>query len=145
LLVSENALAWHRHDLYSAREICQMIPITGSNVYQRLRIKNAWIEAVLPNAELSAPDIIQISDRKHRTAIQNLLEVVLRGKFGSWLERHVMQYQLLRMTRQYGASDETAFSVDVCQANFHQHRRDTQEAFQSKLAVPGVEREMTVT
>ncbi len=30
LIISERALEWPLHDLYSARELCQMIPITGA-------------------------------------------------------------------------------------------------------------------
>lgn len=145
LLVSENALAWHRHDLYTAREICQMIPVTGMSVYQRLRVENAWTQDVFPNAELSPPNLIPISARDNPKIIQYLLEVVLRGTLGAWLERWTMKFQLLRMARKYGASDEIIFSVDVCQANFHQHRRVTQEAFQRKLATFGVESEVTAT
>ena len=52
LIVSENALAWPLHDLYSAREMCQMIPVTGFDVYHRLRAANPWTEEVLPNSGL---------------------------------------------------------------------------------------------
>src|SRR6185503_308019 len=82
LLVSEHTLPWERHDLYTAREICQMIPVTGVNVYQRLRVENAWTEDVLPNAKLSAPNIIQMSDRNTLRTIQYLLELILRGRLG---------------------------------------------------------------
>src|SRR4030095_4434136 len=50
LIVAENALEWPLHDLYSARELCQMIPITGMDVYHRLLEANQWAKIFLPNA-----------------------------------------------------------------------------------------------
>jgi len=133
LLVSENALLWPQHDLYSAREMCQMIPITGVDVYLRLRAANAWTESILPNATINAPggSVTRQYDGL-RPSWSNLVEYFLRGKFGDRLETWCMEFQL-RHIAQRGASDETNFTVDVCQGNFHSHRQWTHEVFQEKL------------
>ena len=133
VLVSENALTWPRHDLYSAREICQMIPITGIELYHRLRKANAWTQAFLPNCSLSLPKVAQGAAQREPKQIQYTLEVPLRGRRGQGLEQWAMRFQLRRIQRRPGASDETIFSTDVCQANFHQHRRSVGEAFQQRL------------
>ena len=133
LLLSEKALAWQQHDLYSAREICQMIPITGVDVYHRFRMANTWTESFLPNAGLSAPDLAKTSAQNQSSHIKRMMEWILQRTFGVSLERWAMQFQLQRMARQYGTSSETNFSSDICQANFHEHRQWTRKAFQSRV------------
>lgn len=126
LLVSENALLWPQHDLYSAREMCQMIPISGIDVYLRLRAANKWTESILPNATQSC-EVLETSQDSI-----NLLEFLLRGKLGDRFEQWCMEFQLRHILRR-GASDETNFTADVCQGNFHNHRKWTHEVFQEKL------------
>jgi hypothetical protein len=134
LLVSENALFWPQHDLYSAREMCQMIPIAGVNVYRRLRATNVWTESILPNATLSALNLGQLPDQANENRIQRLFEMPLRGKHGGRLEQWAMNFQLHNIAKRSGAGDETNFSADVCQANFHHHRSWTRKAFEQRLA-----------
>ncbi len=54
LIVSENALIWSQHDLYSARELCQMIPVSGVDVYHKLMQANEWVRDFLPNTNVQA-------------------------------------------------------------------------------------------
>lgn len=134
LLVSENALAWRQHDLYTARELYQMIPVTGSDVYQRLMTANRWAEKFLPNAYLESNRLLSGLMQKIASAFQNLLELPLRGRVGERLEKWLMKLQMKRMARRPGAGEETVFTADVCQGNFDHHRRRTHEAFQEKLS-----------
>lgn len=138
LLVSEDALAWPQHDLYSAREICQMIPVAGMNVYRRLRTANAWTESILPNSTLCAPDLVPVPSFGGSNRIQRLLELPLRGRLGAWLEQWAMKYQLRRIARRPGARTETKFTADVCQSNLHRHRHWTLEAFENRLSRLGL-------
>ncbi len=132
LLVTENALLWPQHDLYSAHEMCQMIPITGLDVYHDLRNINQWTERFLPNAIKKNSRNSPV--RAIRVKIlQPILEIPLRGKLGDKLEAWCMDFQLRHILRQ-GLSDETNFTADVCQGNFHSHRKWTHEAFQEKLS-----------
>lgn len=133
LLVTENALAWNRRDLYTARELYQMIPITGLDVYRRLMQVNPWAERFLPNAFMDSgglPPFFQ----KQSSGFQNLLELPLRGKSGDRFEQWTMKLQMKRIARRPGAGEETIFTADVCQGNFHHHRKWTHEIFQEKLA-----------
>ena len=52
LLFDETALAWPKdlHDLYSAREIAQILPLFERNkLYQQFFFANSWIKHFLPN------------------------------------------------------------------------------------------------
>ncbi len=138
LLVSENALAWPLHDLYSAREMCQMIPISGLDVYRQLRAVNSWTESILPNSTFSAPNLVQIPSADAANRIQHLLEWPLRGKSGKRVERWIQDFQLQRIARRFGHGGETNFTADVCQGNFHHHRHWAGEYFHARLVSLGL-------
>ena len=132
LLVSESALEWHPRDLYSAREMCQMIPLAGKDVYQRLRASNMWTTSFLPNAD-SEPALT--SKARPTSFVQKWLEIPLVGKVGDALESWAMRVQLKKITRTYGTGSEANFSADLCQGNFHDHRRGTENSFNERLAL----------
>ena len=132
LIVSEAALRWTQMDLYSARELCQMIPVTGLDVYQRLIEANEWVEEFLPNAYLECTSLHP--PRQRRTiAFQNLFEFLLRGNAGDKLENWEMARKIARFSKQTGFGEETFFNAEVCQGNFHHHRTRTQEMFNQYL------------
>ena len=153
LIVSETALEWSLHDLYSARELCQMIPITGLDVYHRLMEANGWTKEFLPNANRSLPLQSAAGFRGRqsmaaqspsplwrllRRSLRLLLEMtewVLRGRLGDWLEAWEMTRKIARFSKQAGFGEETVFTDEVCQGNFHHHRKRTRDAFEQKLNV----------
>ncbi|MCC6298160.1 MAG: hypothetical protein IT314_02595 [Anaerolineales bacterium] len=133
LIVSESALEWPLHDLYSARELVQMIPIAGMDVYRRVMDVNAWAREFLPNCSHDF-------SRENRatevaTTINRYFELPLRGNLGDKLERWEMTRKIARFSQQSGFGEETVFNAEVCQGNFHHHRKWTREVFQEKLHV----------
>ena len=131
IIVSESALAWHLHDLYSARELTQMIPITGLEMYHRLRGANLWVEAFLPNAYPGTSKIIKTPE------VWRLGELPLCGRFGDKIESWEMNRKIARFSKQAGFGAETVFTPDVCQGNFHQHRIWTHREYQERLSLLG--------
>lgn len=136
LIVSENALEWPLHDLYSARELYQMIPITGMAVYHRVMKANEWAKEFLPNAlehynPLSSKNMPL---QQVASAFKKLTESLLRGKLGDRFERWEMERKIARFSKQAGFGEETVFNAEVCQGNFHHHRKWTREVYESKLA-----------
>lgn len=138
LLVSENALAWPLRDLYSAREMGQMIPIVGLGIYHHLRDANPWTNEFLPNAA-SAPSRTPEKIRETGSVVQRIFEALFPGRFGGWLDGTVMKFQLRKIARKYGRGAETNFTADVCQGNFHDHRKWAGEYFRERLAALGLE------
>jgi hypothetical protein len=135
LIVSENALEWPLHDLYSARELCQMIPITGLGVYQKLLKANEWVWDFLPNALLESNSLLLEDLQKQASAFQSFLELPLRGRLGDRFEQWEMNRKITRFSKQEGFGTETVFNADVCQGNFHHHRKWTRDVFEEKLKV----------
>lgn len=127
LIVSENALEWSLHDLYSARELCQMIPIVGMDVYQKVMKANQWAQDFLPNVQTS--EVLETSE----VSLQKLFELPLRSKLGDIFERWEMNRKIARFSKQDGFGEETIFTAEVCQGNFHHHRKWAREIFQEKL------------
>ncbi len=135
LIVSESTLDWGRQDLYSAHELCQMVPVSGFEVYYRLREANPWTAAWLPNAG-GAP--LPTPGRQTRSRWQSVLESVLRGGPGDRLEIWEQRRKIDRLTRLNGSGSETAFSADLCQGHFHHHGADTLRAFQDRCEQLGL-------
>jgi len=129
LIVAETALEWPLHDLYSARELCQMIPITGLDVYQKLLKANAWAKEFLPNAYTKNSEVFKTSE------FWKLLAHPLRGKLGDRLEHWEMTRKIARFSKQDGFGEETIFTAEVCQGNFHHHRKWTKEVLEERLHV----------
>jgi len=129
LVISENALIWSQHDLYSARELCQMIPVSGLDVYHKLMQANGWVRDFLPNA------IVQVSKTSKDAKVlrQKFLEYPLRGKLGDQIESWEMKRKIARFMQQDGFSDETVFNAEMCQGNFDHHRDSTQRMLEERL------------
>ena len=133
LIISQRALEWPLHDLYSAREFCQMIMITGQEMYSRLMRANQWVESFLPNAFMDSGGLPP-EPQKRAPMLQSLFELPLRGVLGDRLETWEMNRKIERFTRQQGFGEETIFNADVCQGNFHHHRSWTYAALEERLA-----------
>jgi len=128
VIVSEASLRWHQQDLYSARELCQMIPITGMGVYQKLMQVNEWVKEFLPNAR-QASEVSKTSE----ALVQKTLELPLRGRLGDRLENWERNRKIARFSKLDGFGEETVFNSDMCQGNFDHHRKWTQEQFDQKI------------
>lgn len=136
LIVSETALEWPLHDLYSARELCQMVLIKGDNLYSRMLRVNPWVKLFLPNFTHGMSRASKATDIK--TKFQNILESMFGGKFGDRFEKWEMNRKIARFQKQAGFGEETVFTAEVCQGNFHHHRSWTREAFEKRLAAIGL-------
>jgi len=135
LIVSERALEWPLHDLYSARELCQMIPITGYDLYLRLFASNSWVESFLPNVcPKKTSEVFKTSE------VSIAAELPLRGVFGDKFESWEMTRKIARFSKQPGFGAETVFTADVCQGNFHHHRKWTYDAYQERLLFLGLKK-----
>jgi len=131
LIVSESALGWPQRDLYSARELCQMLLISGGAVYSRLLAVNSWVAEFLPNAR---PGSMATSLSGPPSRLQKFLEFPLCGEMGDRFERWEMDRKVARLSRQAGFGLETRFNAEVCQGNFNHHRTRTHEIYSKRLA-----------
>ena len=131
LIVSESALEWPLHDLYSARELIQMIPISGMDVYRKVMEVNSWVDEFVPQSSLC--DSRAKTATEVATTIKHCLEFPLRNRLGDKFESWEMTRKIARFSQQPGFGEETIFTAEVCQGNFHHHRKWTHKLFLEKL------------
>ena len=134
LIVSERALEWPLHDLYSARELCQMIPVTGYDFYLRLFDVNSWTKSLLPNANPRTFEFFAHRVLRRTSKMLKWGEIFLRGTLGDKLESWEMNRKIRKFSVQAGFGAETIFTADVCQGNFHHHRKWTHDVYHERLA-----------
>jgi len=132
VIISEDLLEWRQHDLFSARDLCQMIPISGRDVYQSLMKANGWVKDFLPNAY--AEVVLVRAEKKRQSILQSLFEILFRGRLGDHFEHWEMNRKIERFSRQEGFGEETIFNASICQGNFDHHRQWTQKELGKRAA-----------
>jgi hypothetical protein len=129
LIVSETMLEWKQHNLYYAREIAQMIQISGRGLFTDLRVVNKWIEQFLPNWNHG-----QTLELNEKTSwLQGICEFFLGGRLGDRLESWEMNRKIRKFSKQAGFGIETNFNAEICQGNFDHHGMWTLQRYEERL------------
>jgi hypothetical protein len=137
--ISARALVVSEHSLYTAREMAQMVPLTGMAIYWRMRALNPWVETFLPNATglpRPAPAEDGTAPGWAAPGWQVAAETILRTPLGTWLERWEMRRKLKKLSRQGAASAnpaESEFGPDWCKGHFHAHASTTLRAMDGRM------------
>lgn len=132
--VTESAVALPEQNIYTAREIAQMVPLFGHSVYQRLRQKNRWVGQFMPNASGAPP--LQwgaVETEQHTRWPQRLTELTLRTRLGNWLEQWEQRRKIDKLKLQQNGSSESNFSATICKGHFQSHQERTLSAYHHRL------------
>ena len=135
-LLSERALVFSQHNLFSAHEIAQMVPLAGVQIYRRVRQLNAWTQAYLPNAQ-GLPRQTGGLPPSHR-AIRALAETLLRTPPGMWLEEWERKRKVSRLRQEMGAHSDAAFSAEWCKGHLASHGQIILTAYEDRLKALGI-------
>jgi hypothetical protein len=138
-LLSERALLFCEHSLFSAHEIAQMVPLAGLQTYDRLRQLNSWTQGYLPNAK-GLPRQFGGLNLRRRT-IRALAETALRTLPGIWLEEWERKRKIRKFSQQKGKQSDAAFSADWCKGHFESHGQTILTAYRDRLKTQGMGRE----
>lgn len=130
-LLSERALVLQERNLYTAHEMTQMVPLSGLEIYARLRRLNDWTARFLPNAE-GPPSLVTTDVPVHPVA-RALAEAPLRSPAGERLERWERERKIRRLSQVHGPGGEAAFSADWCKGHFDGHGHRTLAAYAERL------------
>jgi hypothetical protein len=140
-LLSEAALELRQQDLYTAWELAQMTPISGFDTYHRLRRRNRWTDAFLPNAD-GAPGRPAAGGNgaapPGRSRASRAAERILASPAGDWLEGWEMTRKVRRLTRQAAGGGEAEFCADWCKGHLGTHGRDVMARYRVRLDVLGL-------
>jgi len=129
--VAESALTLPERNIYTAREIVQMVPLFGVLVYEKLRRYNCWVSQFLPNAD--GPPLVQIPEPVPATWPQLLAELPLRSPLGTWLEQWERARKIDKLSAQQNGSSESLFTAVICKGHFQAHQQHTLTAYQRRL------------
>ena len=129
--VAESALTLPEHNIYTAREIVQMVPLFGVSVYKKLRQHNCWASRFMPNAE--GPPLVQILEPEPGRWAQRLTELPLRSLVGTWLEQWERRRKIDKLQAQQNGSGESLFTAVICKGHFQAHQQRTLSAYQRRL------------
>lgn len=139
LVVSGQALEWQAQNLYLAREMRQMVLISGQGIYQRLFECNPWVQTFLPNALMESEGHVPQDGMPFRNpesvpVLQRFLEFLLHSPLGNWFESWEMNRKIARFTHQAGYGSETVFNADICQGNFDHHGAWARERYEKRIS-----------
>jgi hypothetical protein len=145
--LSERHLVFDDRTLFAAREVTQMVPLYGPEVYWRIRRLNRWVEDLLPQASaLPHPNHhwgsrgeTFIEPGRLGQIIKRIAEALLSGALGSrlnhWeMERKVCKFNAIAQSR--GGS--VAFTADVCKGHFDRHDQRILSELEVELAQHGL-------
>lgn len=130
-IISERSMYFRERNIYTAHELAQMIPLTGMQVYGRMREANKWTELYLPNAD-GPPKISPVVSHRS-TGLRKLGESILRLPPGTWFDQWEMSRKIKKFRGQNNSLAEVRFSKDWCQGHFEGHGQRTIDAFTQRL------------
>jgi hypothetical protein len=135
-LISESALALPQRDVYTARELAQMAPVTGFDTYDRMLAANEWYTAFLPNV---APPAHGVESNDGRARSSGRAERVLGARVFDKVEGWLMRRKARELRVQAGENPETRFDESMCKGHMDAYQSRTATAVARRLRELGVE------
>jgi hypothetical protein len=130
--LSERALQLTDENVFTAHELAQMIPISGPEIYTKMRSLNRWSETYLPNAIGAPLDLTGKNDTTH--PLKPISEFVLKSRLGSLIEDWEMERKIKKFSQRIPEHHEASFSTDWCKGHFDDHGQQALTKFNSRLA-----------
>lgn len=135
-ILTEKALYFEENNLFTAREMVQMIPLYGRDSYLKMRQSNDWITHFLPQG--TGLNLDRLNDRLSsiQSGLKRVSEFVLSGFLGHSLEKVLQKIQITKHTnraRKYGALDKVVFTPDMCKGHYDGHNQKTMKAYQQRV------------
>lgn len=130
-VLSTERLKLAARDLHSARELMQMVPLAGFDVYQRMRRLNLWADTLLPNAE-GPPRNAPCTDTG-KSLLSRVGEAMLGARLGSRLDSWMAALKIREIRRLAGGNPEVVLDRHQCKGHLDGHGRRVAEAYVRRL------------
>lgn len=136
--LDEQSLRTGPEDLYQAHELAQMVPLSGLQVYYRMRRENAWALRFLPNAS-GPPALTPGREISSTNRWKGALEKALGGGLGARLDAWEMRRKIRRLEARAGRGPEAVFCAGQCKGHLEGHAGRTLSAFYARLERLGLD------
>ena len=127
-ILSQNALELQSHNLFTARELTQMIPLTGLDIYQHIRQLNAWVDDFLPNAPTAPEKTEPLPPQSNM--IKRIAEAFLSLPGFGWLDGWEMRRKISKFAAENPNAPEADFTPDWCKGHFDGHMGRVLQAYE---------------
>lgn len=127
--VTTNAMTITDQNPFTARELAQMVPLAGFEMYDQLRMLNQWSHEYFPNATTPPQRSV---NRSKSPLTKRLSEWILKTPLGTWLENWEMSRKIKKLTSN-GVNSESQFNADMCKGHFDGHRHRILSAYDQRL------------
>lgn len=135
-ILSERSLALREHNLFTAHELLQMVPIAGAAVYRRMLRINDWAAAYLPNAAATAARG-GAAPPAWAARVTRAAELALRSPIGTLLERSERARLTRKLARRGLDRSEVEYTVDCCKDHVDARGRQVLSAYEARVAALG--------
>ena len=135
-LLTENVIEFEETNLYVARELLQMIPLYGREIYLAIRQKNDWITDYLPQGDDLNLEKIDDELSPAQRLFKTVGEFLLGGRLGDLAEKILQKRQIakhLKLAAAHGALDKVTFTADECKGHYDGHGHKTLTAYQKRM------------
>lgn len=135
-VVARDRLVQAQRDIFIAHELAQMVVIEGDALYEQILQENAWLVDYLPN--ITIPDGQTALPRRTWWG-KRLMEGLLSGQLGDWLERWEYQRKAQKFEREFGQAlasegDESAITPSEVKGHFSGHGHRVRQRYEAYLA-----------
>lgn len=92
LFIDESELEIKKHDIYTAHELVQLVPLINKEcIYERLQKKNMWIEKLLPHGFKKA---FMISCPEHTPLFHSIIRLLLQMRLFEVSAKYVQLWKM---------------------------------------------------
>jgi hypothetical protein len=130
-LLSTQRLELADRGFHSARELTQMVPLAGLDIYHRMRKLNRWTDAVLPNSAGPPRDLP--CPRTGGSTVGKAGEVVFGSRMGTAFESWMARRKIREIRRIGGDSPELVLDRHQCKGHVDAHGQRIAETYAARL------------
>lgn len=135
-LLSSDALELEERSLFAARELAQMVPLTGADHYLRMRRLNAWTDDHLPNA--AGPPGAAAATSPPHGRLARIAERMLMSRAGATIDHWDRRRKSREITLQHAESTEIVLDSRQCKGHVDGHGERIRSAYADRLAALGL-------
>lgn len=136
-VLAENMLVQSKQDSFIAHEIAQMHPLSGMDIYAKMRAENEWSNYFLPNAVESFHET-DINSSRLGIQFKKLGEWFLKGWIGEKLEQWESRRKIVKLQKQIDHNSAAQLDKSHVKGHFQDHGQRILREFHARLDTYGL-------